>query len=88
MLSINQKDSGLDTSSVERHIDSILLTNNINRTLSSSSSLSSLNSNITNASSRLPTSRKIRVKWHSFTKTHLPSFNSSKYHLGQMSVGQ
>ncbi|CAF3420018.1 unnamed protein product [Rotaria socialis] len=88
MLSINQKDSGLDTSSVERHIDSILLTNNINRTLSSSSSSSSLNSSITNTSSRLPTSRKIRVKWHSFTKTHRPSFNSSKYHLGQMSVGQ
>ncbi|CAF0883637.1 unnamed protein product [Rotaria sp. Silwood1] len=93
-LSTNRKDSGLGTSSVERQIDSILLTNNINRSLSSSStsssssSSSSLNSNITNTSSRLPTSRKIRVKWHSFTKTHRPSFNSSKYHLGQMSVGQ
>ncbi|CAF2410490.1 unnamed protein product [Rotaria sp. Silwood2] len=87
-LSINRKDSGLGTSSAERQIDSILLTNNINRSLSSSSSSSSLNSNITNTSSRLLTSRKIRVKWHSFTKTHRPSFNSLKYHLGQMSVGQ
>ncbi|CAF0883974.1 unnamed protein product [Rotaria sordida] len=89
-ISTNRKDSGLGTSSIERQIDSIILTtNNINRSLSpSSSSSSSLNSNITNTSSRLPTSRKIRVKWHSFTKTHRPSFNSSKYHLGQMSVGQ
>ena len=67
--------------------------------LSSSSSSSSSENDATNtipSSStattttplRLPTSRKIRVKWHSFTKSHRPSFNSSKYHLGQMSVGQ
>jgi hypothetical protein len=91
--STDRKDSGVGTSSVERQIDSVLLTNNITRSISSSSSSSSpssssLNSNVTNPSSRLPTNRKIRVKWHSFTKTHRPSFNSSKYHLGQMSVGQ
>jgi hypothetical protein len=87
--STDRKDSGLGASSVERQIDSIVLPNHINRSISSSSSSSSLNSNITNtSSSRLPTNRKIRVKWHSFTKTHRPSFNSSKYHLGQMSVGQ
>ena len=85
--STDRQDSGLGTSSVERQIDSIALTNNLNRSISSSSS-SSLDSNLTNTSSRLPTSRKIRVKWHSFTRTHRPSFNSSKYHLGQMSVGQ
>jgi len=87
--SIDRKDSGLGTSSTEKQIDSIILSNNINRSISSSSSSSSLNSNRTNqSSSRLPTTRKIRVKWHSFTKSHRPSFNSSKYHLGQMSVGQ
>jgi len=88
--STDRKDSGLGTSSTEKQIDSILLSNNINRSISSSSSSSSssLNSNLTNTSTRLPTTRKIRVKWHSFTKTHRPSFNSSKYHLGQMSVGQ
>ncbi|CAF1127138.1 unnamed protein product [Adineta steineri] len=86
--STDRQDSGLGASSVERQIDSTVLIKNINRSISSSSSSSSLASNITNTSSRLPTSRKIRVKWHSFTKTHRPSFNSSKYHLGQMSVGQ
>ena len=86
--SFDRKDSGLGTSSSDKPIDAIILTNNINRTISSSSSSSSLNSNSTNTSSRFPTTRKIRVKWHSFTKTHRPSFNSSKYHLGQMSVGQ
>jgi hypothetical protein len=87
--STDRQDSGLGTSSVERQIDSIMLTNNNKRSASSSSSSSSLNSNITNTSSQhVQTSRKIRVKWHSFTKTHRPSFNSSKYHLGQMSVGQ
>jgi hypothetical protein len=84
--STDRKDSGLGTSSTEKQMDSICLTNNIHRSISSSSS--SLNSNQTNTSSQLPTTRKIRVKWHSFTKTHRPSFNSSKYHLGQMSVGQ
>jgi hypothetical protein len=86
--STDRKDSGLGTSSIDKPIDSILLSNHIDRSISSSSSSSSLNSNLTNTSSRLPTTRKIRVKWHSFTKTHRPSFNSSKYHLGQMSVGQ
>jgi len=93
----DRKDSGLGTSSVERQIDSIVLTNNtdpLHRSTSSISS-SSLSENDTantipssSTPSRLPTSRKIRVKWHSFTKSHRPSFNSSKYHLGQMSVGQ
>jgi hypothetical protein len=78
--STDRKDSGLDTSSLERKI---VLSDNLNRSLTSISSSSSNNS-----SSHFPTSRKIRVKWHSFTRTHRPSFNSSKYHLGQMSVGQ
>ncbi|CAF0840891.1 unnamed protein product [Adineta ricciae] len=93
--STDRQDSGLGTSSVERQIDSIAITNNIvNQSIASSLSSSSasslsLNSNMTSPSSvRSPTSRKIRVKWHSFTKTHRPSFNSIKYHLGQMSVGQ
>jgi len=94
----DRKDSGLGTSSVERQIDSIVVTNNTDTvhrsTTSISSSLSSSENDVTNTipssstPSRLPTSRKIRVKWHSFTKSHRPSFNSSKYHLGQMSVGQ
>jgi len=93
----DRKDSGLGTSSVERQIDSIVLTNNtdpLHRSTSSISSSSLSESDATNTipssstPSRLPTSRKIRVKWHSFTKSHRPSFNSSKYHLGQMSVGQ
>ncbi|CAF0854767.1 unnamed protein product [Didymodactylos carnosus] len=61
----------------------------------STSSISSRNSNTNNvtttsssASNRLPTSRRVRVKWHSFTKSHRPSFNSSKYHVSSMSVGQ
>lgn len=96
--STDRKDSGLGTSSVERQIDSIVLPNNTDplhrSTTSISSSSSSAHSDATNTipssstPSRLPTSRKIRVKWHSFTKSHRPSFNSSKYHLGQMSVGQ
>jgi hypothetical protein len=96
--STDRKDSGLGTSSVERQTDSIALTNNtdpLHRSTSSiSSSSSSSESDATNTvpspstPSRLPASRKIRVKWHSFTKSHRPSFNSSKYHLGQMSVGQ
>lgn len=96
--SIDRKDSGLGTSSIEKHIDSIIRSNHVNRPLSSSSSSSSttsLNSNRTNPSTHLSssvpatsTTRKIRVKWHSFTRTHRPSLNSSKYHLGQMSVGQ
>lgn len=91
--STDRQDSGLGNSSVERQIDSGALANNHSRSLaisssSSSSSRSSLNSNVTSASSRAPASRKIRVKWHSFTRTHRPSFNSIKYHLGQMSVGQ
>jgi hypothetical protein len=93
----DRKDSGLGTSSVERQIDSIVLTNNSDPLHRSTSSISSSSSSETDATntipssstpSRLPTSRKIRVKWHSFTKSHRPSFNSSKYHLGQMSVGQ
>lgn len=56
-----------------------------NNTIPSSSTATTTT---TTTPSRLPTSRKIRVKWHSFTKSHRPSFNSSKYHLGQMSVGQ
>ena len=90
--STDRQDSGLETSSVERHVDTLALpSNHLDRSLSSLSSCSSSNSHETNTlstSSRLPTSRKIRVKWHSFTRTHRPSFNSSKYHLGQMSVGQ
>ena len=102
--SIDRKDSGLGTSSIEKHIDSIIRSNHVNRPLSSSSSsaasTTSLNSNRTNPSTRLSssaegsaaapgtTTRKIRVKWHSFTRTHRPSLNSSKYYLGQMSVGQ
>ena len=98
--STDRKDSGLGTSSVERQIDSVVLTTNSDvlhrstSSLSSSSSSSSSESDATNTipssstPSRLPASRKIRVKWHSFTKSHRPSFNSSKYHLGQMSVGQ
>ncbi|CAF0732029.1 unnamed protein product [Didymodactylos carnosus] len=61
----------------------------------SSSSISSKTSNTNNvtttsssSSNRLPTSRRFRVKWHSFTKSHRPSFNSSKYHVSSMSVGQ
>ena len=97
----DRKDSGLGMSSVERKIDSInLKTNNdpLHRSRSSTSlsseSSTSSHSDATNTvpssstPARLPTSRKIRVKWHSFTKSHRPSFNSSKYHLGQMSVGQ
>ncbi|CAF1507560.1 unnamed protein product, partial [Adineta ricciae] len=99
--STDRKDSGLGTSSVERQIDSVVLTTNsdvLHRSTSSlsssSSSSSSSESDVTNTipssstPARLPASRKIRVKWHSFTKSHRPSFNSSKYHLGQMSVGQ
>lgn len=100
--STDRRDSGLETSSVERHIDSLTVPKTdlkqSRSSLSSSSSSSSLPSSSLNnhtttvnpsISSRLPTNnRKIRVKWHSFTKTHRPSFNSSKYHLGQMSVGQ
>jgi hypothetical protein len=95
--SADRKDSGLGTSSVERQIDSVVSTTNTDPLHRSTSSLSSSESNPTNTlpssttttpPSRLPTSRKIRVKWHSFTKSHRPSFNSSKYHLGQMSVGQ
>jgi hypothetical protein len=96
--SADRKDSGLGTSSVERQIDSVVLSNNTDplhrSTTSITSSSSSSESDVTNTipssstPSRLPTSRKIRVKWHSFTKSHRPSFNSSKYHLGQMSVGQ
>ena len=99
--SADRKDSGLGASSVERKTDSLVVSNSadpLHRSSSSisiSSSASSLNNDATNpvpsasaSSSRLPTSRKIRVKWHSFTKSHRPSFNSSKYHLGQMSVGQ
>nr|ACI90382.1 StAR-related lipid transfer (START) domain containing protein-like protein [Philodina roseola] len=101
--STDRRDSGLETSSVERHIDSLTVPKTdlqqSRSSLSSSSSSSSSSSpssssndhtttNPTMSSSRLPNSRKIRVKWHSFTKTHRPSFNSSKYHLGQMSVGQ
>lgn len=90
----DRKDSGLGTSSIEKHIDSITQFNHIHRPFSSSSSSSSssrisLNSHRTNSFTRLPTNtRKIRVKWHSFTRTHRPSITSSKYHLGQMSVGQ
>ncbi|CAF1381371.1 unnamed protein product [Adineta steineri] len=99
----DRKDSGLGTSSVERQIDSIVLTNNTDPLHRSTSSISSSSSSPSSSSSesdatntiptsttpsRLPASRKIRVKWHSFTKSHRPSFNSSKYHLGQMSVGQ
>ena len=95
----DRKDSGLGASSVERQIDSLVSPNNTDplhrsTTSISSSSSSSSESDATNTipssstPSRLPTSRKIRVKWHSFTKSHRPSFNSSKYHLGQMSVGQ
>jgi hypothetical protein len=80
--STDRQDSGLGTSSTEKQIE--LINHHIDRSISSSSSTSSLNSNQTS----LRTARKIRVKWHSFTKTHRPSFNSSKYHLGQMSVGQ
>jgi hypothetical protein len=80
--STDRQDSGLGTSSIEKQIE--ITNNNIDRSISSSSSTSSLNSNQISP----PTTRKIRVKWHSFTKTHRPSFNSSKYHLGQMSVGQ
>jgi hypothetical protein len=99
--SADRKDSGIGASSVERKLDALVLTNDTDPlhrskssiSLSSASSTSS-NSDVTNTipssstASRLPTSRKIRVKWHSFTKSHRPSFNSSKYHLGQMSVGQ
>ena len=91
----DRKDSGLGTSSIEKHIDSITQSNHVHRPFSSSSSSSSsssrisLNSNRTNPLTRLPaTTRKIRVKWHSFTRTHRPSLTSSKYYLGQMSVGQ
>lgn len=96
----DRKDSGLGgSSSVERKIDSLVLTPNSDVLHRSNSSLSttSISSNTSESNnthpassnqSRLPTSRKIRVKWHSFTKSHRPSFNSSKYHLGQMSVGQ
>lgn len=98
--SADRKDSGLGASSVERKIDSLVVSGSADplhrssSSLSLASSASSLNCDATNtvpsasSSSRLPTSRKIRVKWHSFTKSHRPSFNSSKYHLGQMSVGQ
>ena len=94
--STDRKDSGLSTSSVERQVDSVVLTTNSDTLYRSVTSLSSSSSetDVPNAipssstSTRLPTSRKIRVKWHSFTKSHRPSFNSSKYHLGQMSVGQ
>ena len=88
--STDRQDSGLGTSSVERQIDSFVLANHVHRSLSSISSSSSTSdaTNTLSTCSRLPSVRKVRVKWHSFTKTHRPSFNSAKYHLGQMSVGQ
>jgi hypothetical protein len=87
--STDRRDSGLESSSIDRHLDSFAVssTNHRHRSLSSSSSDSHA-TNTLSTSSRLPSSRKKRVKWHSFTKTHRPSLNSSKYHLGQMSVGQ
>jgi len=84
--SLDRKDSGLGTSSIDKPTDSIQLSTNLNRSTSSSSS-HSRSSYSSNLSCQTAT-RRIRVKWHSFTKTHRPSFNSSKYNLGQMSVGQ
>lgn len=86
--SFDRKDSGLGTSSIDKPADSIQLSTNLNRSISSSSSSSSSRSSYNSNVTCQTATRRIRVKWHSFTKTHRPSFNSSKYHLGQMSVGQ
>lgn len=90
--STDRQDSGLESSSAEHHIATIKVTANpLHRSVSSLSSTTTTNSDQSDEISsgvHVMNSRKIRVKWHSFTRTHRPSFNSSKYHFGQMSVGQ